>query len=58
MINCDHCGYQKSHDESNDMIREQSLDKAMNAQVSYSPAQISKKVIDCGTCCLKGKLYE
>ena len=50
MINCDHCGYQKSHDESNDLIREQSLEKAMSAQVSYSPSQISKKVIDCGSC--------
>lgn len=49
-IDCDHCGFVKSMDEANDLVKEQSLKDAVRSMATFQPASISKKVIDCSSC--------
>jgi DNA-directed RNA polymerase subunit RPC12/RpoP len=48
-IHCSSCGFSKEIDKSNDFIREQSLQTALQ-QLTYETPNPEKKVIDCGSC--------
>ena len=50
LINCDHCGFSRDYDKSNDLVCEQSLSQAENLKTKYLPKSVGKKVIDCGGC--------
>ncbi len=50
LIACDHCGFSRDFDKSNDLVKEQSLALAENLKSKYIPRNIGKKVIDCSGC--------
>jgi predicted RNA-binding Zn-ribbon protein involved in translation (DUF1610 family) len=50
LINCNHCGFSKDFDRSNDLIKEQALALAESFKAKYVPKDAGKKVIDCQGC--------
>lgn len=50
MIACGHCGFSKDYEKANDMISENSLADAQQLMAKYTPASISKKVVECNGC--------
>jgi predicted RNA-binding Zn-ribbon protein involved in translation (DUF1610 family) len=50
LIACDHCGFSRDFDKSNDLVKEQSLALSDSVKEKYVPKESGKKVIDCRGC--------
>ncbi len=50
LIDCNHCGFSREFDKSNDLIVELSLNLSESLKEKYIPKDNNKKIIDCQGC--------